>query len=132
MYFGTKDNFDLGIVLTASHNPKEYTGFKMCDIFEFWRKINDFKAKGVLSEEDVKKAHIDEYVVGANYCIHYFYSPLKDRVELMGIDRRYESSIDGLVRVPSKDQLELDIDPSYAYHWKFPSSHKGKSASTSV
>ncbi len=31
MYFGTKDRYDLGVVLTASHNPPEYTGFKMCD-----------------------------------------------------------------------------------------------------
>ena len=32
MYFGTLKKFDLGVILTASHNPKEYTGFKMCDI----------------------------------------------------------------------------------------------------
>ncbi len=31
MYFGTKDKYDLGVILTASHNPAEYTGFKMCD-----------------------------------------------------------------------------------------------------
>ncbi|MBW9223066.1 phosphomannomutase/phosphoglucomutase [Methanothermococcus sp. SCGC AD-155-E23] len=31
MYFGTRDRYDLGVILTASHNPPEYTGFKMCD-----------------------------------------------------------------------------------------------------
>ncbi|HIQ38462.1 MAG TPA: phosphomannomutase/phosphoglucomutase [Methanothermococcus okinawensis] len=31
MYFGTKNRYDLGVIITASHNPPEYTGFKMCD-----------------------------------------------------------------------------------------------------
>ncbi|WP_423792593.1 phosphomannomutase/phosphoglucomutase [Methanocaldococcus indicus] len=31
LYFGTKNKYDLGVIITASHNPKEYTGFKMCD-----------------------------------------------------------------------------------------------------
>ena len=31
MYFGTRGRYDLGVILTASHNPPEYTGFKMCD-----------------------------------------------------------------------------------------------------
>ncbi|MCC7572383.1 MAG: phosphomannomutase/phosphoglucomutase [Candidatus Methanofastidiosum sp.] len=30
LYFATKDRFSLGVMITASHNPKEYTGFKAC------------------------------------------------------------------------------------------------------
>jgi len=30
LYFLTKDKFDLGVIATASHNPKEFTGFKIC------------------------------------------------------------------------------------------------------
>ena len=41
-------------------------------------------------------------------------------MELMGIDRRYESNIDGLVRVPAKDQLGLNVDPSYVITGNFP------------
>lgn len=32
MYFATKGSFDVGVLATASHNPKEYGGFKACDI----------------------------------------------------------------------------------------------------
>ncbi len=32
IYFSTKDKYDLGVILTASHNPSKYTGFKMCNI----------------------------------------------------------------------------------------------------
>jgi 5-formaminoimidazole-4-carboxamide-1-(beta)-D-ribofuranosyl 5'-monophosphate synthetase len=45
---------------------------------------------------------------------------LKDEVELMGMDRRYESNIDGLVRIPAKDQLEMNINPSYVITGNIP------------
>jgi len=31
LYYATKDRFSLGVMITASHNPKDYTGFKTCD-----------------------------------------------------------------------------------------------------
>ncbi|KYC53480.1 MAG: Phosphomannomutase [Candidatus Methanofastidiosum methylothiophilum] len=31
LYFATKNRFSLGIMITASHNPRDYTGFKICD-----------------------------------------------------------------------------------------------------
>ena len=80
---------------------------------EFNAKIEAMKGRGWLEDEDVANAHIEEYVSGCNYCIHYFYSALDDTVEVMGMDSRYESSIDGFVRMPAKDQLDIDISPSY-------------------
>lgn len=87
---------------------------------EFDKKIENMKSRNWLDDEDVENAHIEEYVTGCNYCIHYFYSALKDEVELMGIDSRYESSIDGLVRMPAKDQLDVNLDPSYVITGNHP------------
>ena len=56
---------------------------------EFESKIEAMKARGWLEDSDVESAHIEEYVSGCNYCIHYFYSALDDTVELMGMDTRY-------------------------------------------
>uniref|UniRef100_A0A7J3ZKH5 5-formaminoimidazole-4-carboxamide-1-(beta)-D-ribofuranosyl 5'-monophosphate synthetase n=1 Tax=Fervidicoccus fontis TaxID=683846 RepID=A0A7J3ZKH5_9CREN len=67
------------------------------------------KAAG-LSEEDVL---IQEYVVGATAYTHFFYSLLTGELELMGIDRRYETSADGLGRLPARIQLEAGPEPSY-------------------
>ena len=87
---------------------------------EFDAKIEAMKARGWLEDSDVEAAHIEEYVSGCNYCIHYFYSALDDKVELMGMDTRYESSIDGFVRMPAKDQLDIDLSPSYVVTGNHP------------
>lgn len=56
---------------------------------------------------------IQEYIVGVPLYVHYFYSPLNDELELLGFDRRYESNVDGIGRITSKDQLDFDLDTSY-------------------
>ena len=87
---------------------------------EFNEKIESMKKRGWLTDEDVPNAHIEEYVSGCNYCIHYFYSALDDEVELMGMDSRYESNIDGLVRIPAKDQMASNLSPSYVVTGNHP------------
>ncbi len=87
---------------------------------EFDEKIASMIHRGWIQEEDIKKAHIEEYVSGCNYCIQYFYSVLKDEVEVLGMDRRFESNIDGLCRIPAKDQLDILMDPSYVITGNFP------------
>ena len=87
---------------------------------EFNDKIDSMMERGWITEDDVKDAHIEEYVAGTNFCIHYFYSIMNDEVELMGMDSRYESNIDGLVRIPARDQLDINMDPSYVITGNHP------------
>ncbi|MBC7109719.1 MAG: formate--phosphoribosylaminoimidazolecarboxamide ligase [Archaeoglobi archaeon] len=79
----------------------------------FNQKVEAMIKRGWLSEEDVVNAHIEEYIPGTNFCLQYFYSPIFEEVELMGMDRRFESNIDGLTRMPARDQLETALEPSY-------------------
>ncbi len=87
---------------------------------EFYKKIEMLKSKNLIDDEDVEKAHIEEYVIGTNFCLHFFYSPITKETELLGIDRRYESNIDGLVRIPAKDQLDIKANPSYVITGNIP------------
>ena len=50
------------------------------------------------------KLYIQEYVKGVPVFLHFFYSPISGDIEFMGVDRRYESDIDGISRIPSKHQ----------------------------
>src|SRR5260370_12975450 len=57
---------------------------------------------------------MQEYVIGVPVYIHYFYSPLTGKLEIMSMDRRYESNVDSLGRIPSASQERWDIQSSYA------------------
>ena len=60
-----------------------------------------------------KKFIVQEYVIGVPLYIHYFYSPITDKLEIMSMDRRYETNADGIGRIPLLGQEGLDIEPSY-------------------
>jgi len=71
----------------------------------------DFKSKEKLM--DTKQFVIQEYVIGVPLYVHYFYSPLTKKLEIMSIDRRYETNVDSLGRIPLAGQKGLTIEPSY-------------------
>lgn len=60
---------------------------------EFERKIKKLKLR------DKEKFTIQEYGIGTRFYPHYFYSPLTERLELLSMDIRYESNIDGISRL---------------------------------
>jgi 5-formaminoimidazole-4-carboxamide-1-(beta)-D-ribofuranosyl 5'-monophosphate synthetase len=63
--------------------------------------------------EGEEELYIQEYVSGVPAYLQFFYSPITKEIELMGIDRRYESDVDGIGRIPSKQQLAVRLEPSY-------------------
>lgn len=71
---------------------------------EFAQKIKKFKEKRYI---------IQEYIIGVPLYIHYFYSPLTGILEILSIDKRYESNVDSLGRIPSHNQKGLSIEPSF-------------------
>jgi 5-formaminoimidazole-4-carboxamide-1-(beta)-D-ribofuranosyl 5'-monophosphate synthetase len=79
------------------------------------RRLIDQKA--IRSEEDL---YIQEFIRGVTVYLQYFYSPLTKELELLGIDRRYESDIDGIGRIPAKQQLGAGAEPSYTVIGNFP------------
>ncbi|MGC8773006.1 MAG: formate--phosphoribosylaminoimidazolecarboxamide ligase family protein [Conexivisphaera sp.] len=80
------------------------------DLMEKARRLAE---RGLIRMEDLSSAAIEELVVGAHFNLNFFYSPIKGRLELQSIDRRIQSNLDGLYRLPAADQLELGIDARY-------------------
>ena len=85
--------------------------FLVSSVEEFNLVVEKLKADGLIRRVD--DLFIQEYCVGVPIYFQYFYSPLEDRLELLGIDRRYETTVDSLGRIPAKYQLDLDIPLTY-------------------
>ena len=78
--------------------------------YMFIRDAHDFEARAT----HLKEAYIiQEYIIGVPLYIHYFYSPLQNKLEIMSMDRRYETNVDSLGRIPAAAQEGMDVSPSY-------------------
>jgi 5-formaminoimidazole-4-carboxamide-1-(beta)-D-ribofuranosyl 5'-monophosphate synthetase len=88
---------------------------------EFDEKANRLLTRDIITKEDLDKARIEQYILGPVMNFDFFYSPVsaklgEEPLELLGIDWRFESNLDGLVRLPAAQQLEINEkmrDPLY-------------------
>jgi 5-formaminoimidazole-4-carboxamide-1-(beta)-D-ribofuranosyl 5'-monophosphate synthetase len=118
----TKDPRDISCLsLVKFPGAKGGRGYFLVQNYDdFVRKSKEMLEKRRITKEDLKDVTIQEYIMGANMYISYFYSPLNDTVELFGIDRRWEANIDGLTRIPAIDQSNIYIEPSYVVVGNIP------------
>lgn len=86
---------------------------------DFQIKAKEMIKRGLLTKEELEKAEIQEYVIGANVYFSFFYSAVNNRLELIAIDRRYEY-VDGIGRIPAEEQLKLPMEPTYTIIGNFP------------
>lgn len=80
---------------------------------QFYEKSQELIEQGVLTPDFLQHARMEQYIIGPVFNLDFFYDPLKEKgekVELLGIDWRFESSLDGYVRLPGKQQVELEED----------------------
>jgi 5-formaminoimidazole-4-carboxamide-1-(beta)-D-ribofuranosyl 5'-monophosphate synthetase len=84
--------------------------FTVASFQEFRTKSEELVARGTITREDLATARIERYILGPVFNFNFFFSPLvprEDGLELLGVDERRESSLDGLVRLPADQQLAL-------------------------
>ena len=77
---------------------------------EFYEEFDKRVRSGVIKKEDLNHASIEEFISGVTFNFNIFYSPIYNRSELIGIDRRFVTDLDGIVRLPSNQQLKLEFD----------------------
>ncbi len=76
---------------------------------EFKKKADQRIRKGIISREDLEKAVIEEYVIGAKFNANFFWSPLTDELDFLGFDRRIQTDLDGVLDLSANEQLQLGV-----------------------
>lgn len=106
------EEIDCLTIVKLHHAEKKLErGFFTCaSTAEFHEKSASLLKQGVIDAAGLAEARIERYVIGPVFNLNFFYSPLEEempRLELLGVDWRFESSLDGQVRLPAPQQMTL-------------------------
>lgn len=111
-YEKPEDIDKLAIVKLKHAEKRLERGFFTASSYEEYKeKAEQLIEQNVITEEDLENARIEEYIIGPVFNFDFFYSPLNDKgakIELLGIDWRFETSLDGHVRLPAPQQMTLN------------------------
>ncbi len=89
---------------TRKHERAFFLAFSPED---FWRQVDQLLSEQKITEKDLKQAIIEEFVIGPTINLNFFYSPIYQRLELIGTDTRRQTNIDGYIRLTAEQQKFL-------------------------
>ena len=106
----------LAIVKVAEAKRRYERAFFLCSSYnDYKEKSAELINKKIITKKDLDKAVIEEYAIGAQVNFNFFYSPLTGELELMGTDARRQTNLDGILRLPATEQIEVlkHVKPKY-------------------
>jgi len=103
------DKIDRLVIVKVSEAERTYERafFLARSPEEYQKRSEELLRQGKITKEGLEKAVIEEYIVGAHFNLNFFYSPLNQELELMGVDTRRQTNLDGYLRMPTDAQIEL-------------------------
>ncbi|MDV0446229.1 hypothetical protein MsAg5_00570 [Methanosarcinaceae archaeon Ag5] len=115
------EDIDALVMVKLPHAVKtlERGFFTAASYDEYVEKSSTLLKQGVITEEALKGARIERYIIGPVFNFDMFYSPIEEEmspIEILGIDWRFETSLDGHTRLPAPQQMKLQgaqITPEY-------------------
>ncbi len=112
--FNSPEEIDrLAIVKVQQRNkPLERAFFYAASGDEYLRKAEELIGKGVIDEAGLRKARIEEYVLGQKFNADFQGWALVDsfdNFDFLGFDDRKQTNLHGVLGLPARDQLYLDV-----------------------
>lgn len=74
---------------------------------DYQNQVKQKLKQGNFTKEQLKKVVIEEFIVGVGVNFNFYYSPLHQRLELLGTDTRRQTNFEGITRIPSEYQKEI-------------------------
>jgi 5-formaminoimidazole-4-carboxamide-1-(beta)-D-ribofuranosyl 5'-monophosphate synthetase len=100
------------LVIAKRHGAAGGKGYFMATTeAEYNKKRDNLISQGMIKGDD--DLYLQEYASGVLAYLQYFYSPLKEELEFFGVDKRHESDIEGLARIPAPQQMKMDEISSF-------------------
>ena len=100
------------LIIAKRHGAAGGKGYFLASSEEEYNKKRDILIKQGLISGD-SDLYLQEYSSGVLAYLQFFYSPLEKEIEFFGVDKRHESDIDGLARIPAENQLKSNDVPSF-------------------
>jgi 5-formaminoimidazole-4-carboxamide-1-(beta)-D-ribofuranosyl 5'-monophosphate synthetase len=102
----------LAMVKVQEAKRKLERAFFMVSSYEDYLKKAKLKIKqGLINQDDLDSAIIEEYVIGTYFNFNFFYSPMRGETEFLGIERRLQTNLnDFTTSVPARQQMEIDVE----------------------
>ena len=115
--FSNPEDIDRLVIVKASEAERawERAFFFASSFKEYAEKAEGLVKQKIITKDSLKNAIIEEFVLGVQVNLNFFYSPLNGKIELIGTDTRRQTNLDGLLRLPATEQIEAlkKIRPQY-------------------
>ncbi len=114
MQFRSPHDIDRLVMIKAPHAKVSFERafFLARSYEEYERTATRLMSSGMVDEEGLRSAVIEEYALGPSINLNFFYSPILGELELLGTDTRRQTNIDGLRGLPFAQASALADEPA--------------------
>ncbi|MCS7121182.1 MAG: formate--phosphoribosylaminoimidazolecarboxamide ligase family protein [Archaeoglobaceae archaeon] len=112
--FRSPEEIDRLVVVKVQQakNPLERAFFYAASAEDYYRQAEELKRAGVINDDGLRRARIEEYVLGARFNANFHCYALKDifgDFDFVGFSDRRQVNLQGFLNLPAKDQLKINV-----------------------
>jgi 5-formaminoimidazole-4-carboxamide-1-(beta)-D-ribofuranosyl 5'-monophosphate synthetase len=100
------------VKVQQAQNKLERAFFYVDSAEDYYQQVDVLLGRGIISEETLKEARIEEYILGARFNANFHGYALEDvfgDFDLVGFSDRRQVNLQGFLNLPAKDQLKINV-----------------------